>query len=139
MTRRGRHSALVQAWRHCLVVAVLMMAAACPTSATASEPSEEQSASIDKVQSWLTEIGVDGNVKTNFMAHDVNVEALLVLNRGQLDELGVTQLGRQARLMAKAKQEQEVQKRHGVASILTETYGDSTDKVSTSRPPGSTF
>ena len=114
--------------RHWLAVAVLILVAAGMACVSALEGSHEQSASIDKVQMWLAEIGADQTVQANFVAHEVNVEALLVLSRQQLEELGLTQLGRQARLMAKAKQEQEVQKRHGVASIRTNSYGDRTDK-----------
>ena len=129
---------MLQERKQSIIFAILILAAAgLPNASEAA--SEDLSASMDKVQTWLKELGVDETVQKQFIANEVDVGALLLFNRGQLDELGVTQLGRQARLMAKAKQEQEVQKRHGVASILTETYGDSTDKVSTSRPPGSTF
>ena len=84
--------------------------------------------SLDKVQRWLVELGVDESVRENFRQQDVDVDALIVLSREQLSELGLTKLGQQAKLLAKAREEQEVQKRHKVASIRTNTYGDSRDK-----------
>ena len=48
-------------------------------------------------------MGIDQAVQANFVVHEVNEEALLVLSRQQMEELGLTQLGWQARLKAKAK------------------------------------
>ena len=118
---------MLQERKQSIIFAILILAAAgLPNASEAA--SEDLSASMDKVQTWLKELGVDETVQKQFIANEVDVGALLLFNRGQLDELGVTQLGRQAKLMAKAKQEQEVHKRHGVASIRTNTYGDSTNK-----------
>ena len=88
--------------------------------------------STNKVQRWLEELGVEQIVKDNFRAEKIDVIALSLLKREALSALGVTALGDQVKLLANAKHEQErlneVQKRHGVASIRTNTYGDSTNK-----------
>ena len=88
----------------------------------------QELSSVDKVQRWLVELGVDEAVRANFVEQEVDVEALVLCTGEQLSKLGVSKLGKQLKLMAKAKQEQEVQRRHGVASIRTNTYGDSTNK-----------
>ena len=78
-TRAVRRNALVPACKHWLVVAVVVLSAAgtvFASSASASAASQEPSASINKVQTWLEELGVEQTVATEqaetyTTAHDV--------------------------------------------------------------------
>ena len=130
VARAGRGASLAPVKRrlqHTISIAVLILAASGVVQISAAAASQELN-SIDKVQRWLVELGVDQSVRDNFMQNDVDVEALALSSRSDLAEWGLTAGGQQLKLLAKAKQEQEVKKRHGVASIRTNTYGDSTDK-----------
>ncbi|MGB1596046.1 MAG: SAM domain-containing protein, partial [Promethearchaeia archaeon] len=109
----------------CLLAAagILALLSVCAVAVPSQPPS-----SLDKVQRWLVELGVDESVRASFAQNKVDVEALALSSKEDLSTLGLTAMGQQIKLLAKAREEQEVQKRHKVASIRTNTYGDSRDK-----------
>ena len=96
--------------RDTISLAVLILAAVGFVQLRAAAASQDPS-SIDKVQRWLEELGVEQSVRDNFKHHDVDVLTLTMSSRADLVELGLALIGKQIKLLAKAKQEQEVQKR----------------------------
>ena len=130
VARAGRGASLVPVKRrlqHTISIAVLIVAASGVVQISAAAASQELN-SIDQVQRWLVELGVDQSVRDNFKQNDVDVKTLTLSTRDDLKRWGLTSEGKQIKLLAEAKQEQEVKKQHGVASIRTKTYGDSTNK-----------
>ena len=92
--------------QHIISIAVLILAASGVVQISAAAASHELN-SIDKVQRWLVELGVDESVRDNFVQHDVDVEALALSSKSDFAEWGLVARGKQLKLLAKAKLEQE--------------------------------
>ena len=91
-------------------IAALILATIGLVQVRAAEAASQELSSIDKVQTWLEDLGVEQSVRDNYMLHAFNVKTLTFSSKSELAELGLTSKGKQIELLARAKQEQEVKK-----------------------------